>query len=195
MLTFDDWLEMQNNGVLMLIDEFKKAPIYNEQNCYATVLDKETICIYACKELLELGYETMYQMIDEHKLFDINLVCKFQGSFGGLLDVDALRLAGLRNTWEETFDVLVTKNSIAIDMIKKIMSMTEVTNVCLRMSGTLCICIAGDDDEVDNFIYSTPELQYVDTGVAFNFDIFSRDTAFAFRDTLDITKEMKQCLC
>lgn len=194
MLTFDDWLEMQNNGVLMLIDEFKKAPIYNEQDCYATVLNKETICIYACKELLELGYETMYQMIDEHKLFDINLVCKFQGSFGGLLDIDALRLAGLRNTWEETFDILVTKNSIAIDMIKKIMSMTEVTNVCLYMSGTLCICINDDIDGVEDFIYSIPELRYVDIGLVFNFDIFSRDTAFAFRDTLDITKEMKQCL-
>ena len=194
MLTFDDWLEMQNNGVLILIDEFKKAPIYNEQDCYATVVNKDTICIYACKELLELGYKTMYQMIKEHKLFDINLVCKFQGSFGGLLDIDALRLAGLRNTWEETFDILVTKNSIAIDMIKKIMSMTEVTNVCLYMSGTLGICIDGDNDEVDNFIYSIPELRYVDIGLVFNFDIFSRDTAFALRDTLDITKEMKQCL-
>ena len=195
MITFDDWLEMQNNGVLMLIDEFKKAPVYNEQNCYATVLDKDTICIYANENSLVLGYKTMYQMIWHYKLYDITLVCKLLDSLSNVINIDTLRSAGLGNTWEETFDNLVKQNSWAIDMIKKIMSMKNVSNVYLDETGMLGLRINEDDTAVDKFIHSIPELYYVDINTLHHLDIFSRDGGCSFENSIDITKEMKQCLC
>lgn len=190
MLTFDDWLEMQNNGVLMLIDEFKKAPIYNEQNCYVTVLDKDTICIYANENSLVLGYKTMYQMIWHYKLYDITLVCKLLDSLSNVINIDKFRSVGLRNTWKETFDNLVNQNSWAINMIKKIISMKNVSNIYLDETGMLGLRINEDDAEVDKFIRSIPELYYVDINTLHHLDIFSRDGGCSFENSIDITKEI-----
>lgn len=193
MLTFDDWLEMQSNGLYDLLQEFKKAPIYSAGYCRLMLLRKDILCVVAEEAYLKLGYETVRLMLREkHLSTHFDLVCRYSGS-GGFIDIDALVMNGLRPTWDETYATLLENKSYELDLMKKILAIKPNSKIYL---GALSLYVNVLNEEIwtKDLIDDIPELDILYIDDSFGLGVSgSQDDGFG--TCVDITKEIIPCLC
>ena len=194
MLTFDDWLEMQSNGLYSLIQEFKKAPIYAEFKCCLMLADKYTICVFADEQHMKLGCKTIQAMLKEKHLERyFRVLCRYTGDASGLIDIDALVMNGLRPTWDETYATLLENKSYELDLMKKILAIKPNSKIYL---GALSLYVNVLNEEIwtKDLIDDIPELDILYIDDSFGLGV-SGSQDHGFGTCVDITKEIMPCLC
>ena len=189
MFTFDDWLEMQNNGLYDLLQEFKKSPIYATGCCRLLLAQKDLICVYADEAHIKLGYDTVKAMLKEKKLrqyFDV--VCKYSGDGLGFIDIDGLVRNGLRPTWNETYTTLLDNQSSVLDLMKKILVIKPNSKIYLGPFG-LYVNVLNEEIWTKDLVDDIPELYILYIDAAFGLGV-SGSQYDGFDDCVDMTKEI-----
>lgn len=194
MFTFDDWLEMQSNGLYDLLQEFKKSPVYATGCCQLLLVQKDLICVYADEAHIKLGYDTVKEMLKEKKLrqyFDV--VCKYSGDGLGFIDIDSLVRNGLRPTWNETYTALLENQSSVLDLIKKVIAVKPNSKIYLG-SYSLYVNVLNEEIWTKDLIDDIPELEILYIDDSFGLGVSGSQDG-GFEVCIDITKEIMPCLC
>lgn len=189
MFTFDDWLEMQSNGLYDLLQEFKKSPIYATGCCQLLLAQKDLICVYADEAHIKIGYDTVKAMLEEKKLrryFDV--VCKYSNDPSGFIDIDTLVMRGLRPTWNETYTALLENKSYELDLMKKILAIKPNSKIYLGPF-SLYVNVLNEEIWTKDLVDDIPELYILYIDDAFGLGV-SGSQDDGFDNCVDITKEI-----
>lgn len=193
MLTFDNWLEMQSNGLYSLLQEFKKAPIYSEFKCCLMLADKYTICVFADEQHMKLGCKTIQAMLKEkHLERHFRVLCRYTGDVSGLIDIDALISQGLDVNWNKTFDNLLCTRVDELELLKVVLKHRPESKVCLTNAG-ITVCIPDKEAWLVDLVKEIPELNVLYQDESLYFSVSSNLQPHC-ATALDITKEIKGCL-